>query len=533
MKHGIIYCRVSSKEQIEGTSLESQELACREFARTQGIAVLKIFVGRGESAKFADRPELLELLDYCRRHRNEIDTLLVWKLDRLARNVNDHFNIKATLLKYGITVVSVTEPIGANPEGNLLETILAGFAQFDNDVRAMRTVQGMRRKLQEGIFPWKPPLGYRSPQAATEKKLAPDEPDQPVFGLLQRAWKSFATGAYTKAEIKRLMTNWGILTRKGEPISDQSLDNLFRNRYYAGVLIDPWSGEESEGKHLPMVTREEFARVQQTIEKRNRSLPHHRIRDEFPLRGTVRCPACTRYMTSSFSRGRRDSYPYYRCINRQCGNGKSYAAAAVHDEFRAWLSSITPKEELISDLQKTILAAAEERQRGRRAHVERQKDQASRISGQVKQLIAMRAQNLITDNEFLAEKKALVAKQDALEGASRDLGVSVAAIREHMEKVIGPLGDLASTWDRLTAAEKQRFHQRVLPVGFVTGQIGTAELGLLFRFFRQSEPPISHGVPPTVESWNQLLQEIKAFASLFDHSKDEENDFINPVRTIS
>src|SRR5439155_11739320 len=99
MKNGIIYCRVSSKEQIEGTSLESQELACGEFARSKGIEIQRVFVERGESAKFADRTELLELLDYCRKRKGELDVLLVWKLDRLARNVNDHFNIKATLLK--------------------------------------------------------------------------------------------------------------------------------------------------------------------------------------------------------------------------------------------------------------------------------------------------------------------------------------------------------------------------------------------------------------------------------------------------
>src|SRR6266496_527531 len=125
MKHGIAYCRVSSKEQIEGTSLESQELACREFARTKGLAIQHVFVERGESAKFADRPELLETLDYCRRHKGHVDVLLIWKLDRLARNVTDHFNIKATLLKYGVQVISVTEPIDSNPEGKLLETILA------------------------------------------------------------------------------------------------------------------------------------------------------------------------------------------------------------------------------------------------------------------------------------------------------------------------------------------------------------------------------------------------------------------------
>ena len=110
---GVIYCRVSSKEQVEGTSLESQELACQEYARRNQITILKVFVEKGESAKFADRTQLLELMEFCRDRRNAIERLLVWKVDRLARNVGDHFNIKAILLKQGAQVVSVTEPIDA------------------------------------------------------------------------------------------------------------------------------------------------------------------------------------------------------------------------------------------------------------------------------------------------------------------------------------------------------------------------------------------------------------------------------------
>src|SRR5438093_4567072 len=261
--NGVIYSRVSSKEQIEGTSLESQEQACQEYARSHNIKVLKIFIERGESAKFADRTQLIELIDFCRQNKGSVQVLLVWKVDRFARNVGDHFNIKANLMKYGVRVVSVTEPIDSNPEGKLMETILAGFAQFDNDIRATRTVQGMKRKLQEGIFPWQPPLGYRSANDDGEKKTEPDKPDQPVFALLQKVWKEFATGAYTKAEMRRLMDAWGIQTRKGKPITKQSLDNFFRNKYYAGTLVDPWSGEEFQGQHVPMVTREEFACVQQ------------------------------------------------------------------------------------------------------------------------------------------------------------------------------------------------------------------------------------------------------------------------------
>src|SRR5947209_15003731 len=196
--NGLIYCRVSSKEQIEGTSLESQEVACREYARQHDIGVLKVFVEQGESAKFADRTQLLQVIEFCRKNKGNVQSLLVWKVDRFARNVSDHYSVKATLAKYGVHIISVTEPIDTKPEGKLLETILAGFAQFDNDIRAMRTVQGMRRKLQEGIFPWKAPLGYTSSVQNDEKKTEPDEPNQPLFGLLQKAWKEFATGAYTK-----------------------------------------------------------------------------------------------------------------------------------------------------------------------------------------------------------------------------------------------------------------------------------------------------------------------------------------------
>jgi len=521
MKHGIAYCRVSSKEQIEGTSLESQELACREFARSKGIAIQHIFVGRGESAKFADRPELLEVLDYCQKHKGEVDVLLVWKLDRLARNVTDHFNIKATLLKYGVQVISVTEPIDANPEGKLLETILAGFAQFDNDVRAMRTVQGMRRKLQDGFFPWNPPLGYHTVTRG-EKKTAPDQPTQPLFGLLQKAWKTFATGAYTKAEMLRLMASWGIATHKGEPLTAQSLDNFFRNPYYAGILVDPWSKEEYEGKHQPMVTREEFARVQQIVSARSRRIPHHHQRPEFPLRGLVRCPGCQRYMTSSFSRGRGGRYAYYHCENRKCDIRRSHPAAGIHEEFRMLLAGVEPKQELLAALRRLIAEEAQERHAAFQKNAGRLKEQAARISAQIKELIRMRAQGLITDREFLAEKAGLSRKQASLEIAAGDGSLSVRQIEADLDHIVAPLSNMAATWQRLPVAEKRRFQQCVLPVGFAAGGIGTADLGLLFRVFRQFQEGNSHEVALTGESWNQLLQEIKAFAALFDHSKDEE-----------
>jgi DNA invertase Pin-like site-specific DNA recombinase len=513
--NGVIYCRVSSKEQIEGTSLESQEAACREYARQHSIKVLKTFVERGESAKFADRTQLIELIDFCRESKDKIQSLLVWKVDRFARNVGDHFHIKATLLKHGVRVVSVTEPIDANPEGNLMETILAGFAQFDNDIRATRTVQGMRRKIQEGIFPWKPPLGYRSALREGTKKMAPDEPDQPVFGLLQKAWRAFATGEYTKAEIRRLLQSWGVLTENDISMTSQSIDNMFRNKYYAGILVDPWSNEEHMGAHVAMVSLEEFTLVQTAVTRRNRSLPHQRDRLEFPLRGVARCGSCRRYLTGGFSKGRSRHYAYYSCGNRECEGRESYPVNVVNEEFEAFLNQIAPKPGITETLGTRVVIIAQKSQTAWSARRVKRDSEIKRLRTQISELIRMKANGLLTDEEFVEQKSSIHKRQASLEDLSLPDCADPREIRSAVDEITKPLSALSETWKTLPTPFRRRFNRLVVPAGFVIGESRTAELGLLFRLLGQLGEENSHGVPPTGKSLNRIMEEIRAFAELF------------------
>jgi site-specific DNA recombinase len=513
--NGVIYCRVSSKEQIEGTSLESQEIACQEYAQTHRIKVLRAFVERGESAKFADRTQLIELIDFCRTSKEKIEALLVWKLDRFARNVGDHFNIKATLLRYGVRVVSVTEPIDANPEGKLMETILAGFAQFDNDIRAARTVQGMRRKIQEGIFPWKAPLGYKSPARESTKKTKPDEPDQPLFGLLQRAWKEFTAGIHTKADIQRLMESWGVQTQAGISMTPQSLDNFFRNPFYAGILVDPWSGEQYAGAHVPMVTPQEFSRVQSIITRRNRSMPHHKERPEFPLRGVARCTDCEHSVTGGFSQGRSQKYAYYRCDNRKCSSQGSYRTQDVDEEFGALLDRIAVRPELVNVLKSRIAKVAERAHLVWKTRRDRKNAEVTRLDKETHELIRMRAQGLITDGEFTTLKGKIAAQQHALAAAAMPARVDSKRIGADLEEITLPLHNLKRTWQTIPAGFQRRFNYLVVPVGFVVGQSRTAELGPLFSVLEQFDQANSHEVPLTGENLNRLYQAIQAFADLF------------------
>src|SRR3989344_3726084 len=152
----IIYIRVSSDEQIKGTSLEFQEEACRKYCKDKDIEVLKVFKEEGASAKSADRKVLLEAMEYCRKNKGNMEFFIVWKVDRFARNTEDHFAVKKILADSGVSLKSVTEPIGTDPSEALFETILAGFAQFDNQIRTLRCSNGMLARLRQGIYPWHP-----------------------------------------------------------------------------------------------------------------------------------------------------------------------------------------------------------------------------------------------------------------------------------------------------------------------------------------------------------------------------------------
>ncbi len=98
-------------------------------------------------------------------------------------------------------------------------------------------------------------------------------------------------GNYAQVEMGRLTESWGLRSASGKSFARQSLYQLFTNPFYAGILVDPWSGKEYEGKHTPMVTRVEFALGQRVIARRNRSTPHEKHRPESPPArfGALRC----------------------------------------------------------------------------------------------------------------------------------------------------------------------------------------------------------------------------------------------------
>ena len=289
----------------------AQIRACEEYCRREGYEVLERFKEEGESAKTTDLTELQNLLKYCRSHKGKVDFVVVYNLTRFARAKYDHFALRAFLKSLAISLRSATEPIDDTSTGKLMEGVLAAFAQFDNDVRSDRTRAGMRAALEQGRWTFVPPLGYLNAPKWSGKSLAPDPDRAP---LVTRAFEDFATGRFTKEEVLETVTRLGLRTRKGLKLNPQSFGRMLTNRLYAGFVDVPEFGVSRRGDFDSLVSEDTFHRVQAISHGRVQVTgPHKRSRPDFPLKGLVRCEACGRPLTASWSKGRSGRYAYYHC----------------------------------------------------------------------------------------------------------------------------------------------------------------------------------------------------------------------------
>ncbi|HEY4321942.1 MAG TPA: recombinase family protein [Gemmatimonadales bacterium] len=346
--HGIIYVRVSSGDQVAGTSLDSQERQCRAYCDQHRITVLEVFREEGESAKTADRTELLRAIAYCKTHKGTVSAFVVAKVDRFARNTEDHFSVRQLLQKCGVTLQSVHEPIGNTPTEKFIETVLAASAEFDNAVRRQRAIDGMSSKIQQGIRPSKPPLGYMSlvVRGRLDKKMRPDVPDPISFPIIQRALRAYLRGEIrTLTHFAQALDDWGLGMYRGKPTPTNTAFNMLSKNlsYYSGQLRNPWDGNTYTGRHVPMITPEEAARITLIHHRKARSwaATRERYNPAFPFRRNIRCSVCGKCFTGAFTHnpsGRR--YPYYHCCNRQCSEkGHTIGRERLHDFVRVFLDA--------------------------------------------------------------------------------------------------------------------------------------------------------------------------------------------------
>jgi site-specific DNA recombinase len=518
-KSGIFYGRVSDPKQVDGTSLDSQVQHAHTFCRERRIELREIFQDKGESAKTADRTDFLRALEYCRRHRGQLDYFIVYKVDRFARNTADHFEVRKRLASWGITLLSITEPIGESPSERLVEAVLAASAEFDNEIRRVRCIDGMSARIRDGIWPFSPPPGYASQHNLRrgQKKTAPDPKHPEIFPLTQRALKEYGTGMHTQSDIMGLLDQWGLAAIRGTPTTTQFVDRILGRylEFYAGWLRDPWNGKLFRGRHEAMITDEEMYRIRAVRLGKGRATPPKRRNELFPLRGMVRCTECGVNLTGSLSRGRGGRYAYYHCRNSACPvYGKGTRKEVLERAFLEHLRDITPKPEVLSVLR----TEAEKLWQEHGWAVETRREAINALLVQLQErrdrIFAAFESGAYDEQEF-RKRKGDVDGEIAL--SKYDLGRLGDTEAVDFPALLNFATDLVSslprTFSTFRVEQFARFQQILLPDGISYERnrgVGTTKLGLIYEANRASQKSNSHVVSLLRANWNRLLEDLRA-----------------------
>ncbi len=497
---GIIYVRVSSGEQVQGTSLEFQTEQCTKYCNEKGIEIVQIFTEEGESAKTAERTQLLKALEYCRKNKGKVDAFVVLKVDRFARNTEDHFGVRKILFDYGVTLHSVTEPIGNSPTEKFIETVLAASAEFDNAIRSQRCVDGMSTKFNQGIYPMKPPVGYVCQRTRVQglKKTQADPPHEEIFPIIQRGLKEYATGLYSQTEIGVMLDKWGLARLRGRETTTQFVDRMMGDYlgFYAGILINPWTHKEIRGLHKPMISREEMYQIQMVRSgKAKKMMARDRLNINFPLRRLISCDDCNSPLTGSSPRGRKIRYSYYHCYKVGCTlYGKNISKEELEEAFMNLLERITPKKEFLDFFKATVMDLWEEKGKSFEDEANCYKKQLDNLDTKRKRIYEMREEGSYTKEEFQERKEEIDNQILATKVSMSEAKIDQFDIEAVLSYAVNFIEKLGRQWFDMSPKLRPRFQKLVFPEGICYKKqkgFGTVKLGLIYelnQLFEVSNP---------------------------------------------
>ena len=301
----VIYARYSSDSQRE-ESIEGQIRECTAFAEKNGITILRHYIDRAYSAKTDNRPDFQEMIKDS--GKKLFDMVIVWKLDRFARNRYDSARYKAQLKRNGVKVVSATEVISEGAEGIILESVLEGYAEYYSADLSEKVIRGRKEnalkcKFNGGTLP----IGY----VIDEEQHFQIDPLTAPFVL--DVFKKYDKGA-TMKELRDWLNDSGVRNTRGQPLNFNSIQHMLSNRRYIGEykyrdIIIP------DG--IPAIVPEDlFDRVQEKLAQNRKAPARHKAEDDYLLTTKLFCGYCGAYLCGESGKSRNGTiHHYYKCVS--------------------------------------------------------------------------------------------------------------------------------------------------------------------------------------------------------------------------
>lgn len=363
-----IYIRVSSAGQADdGTSLDTQRAACEAYAREHELEAPAVFTDVHTGSELWERPQLTALRDAIAARSYQ--HVIVYALDRLARNVAHQIIVAEECARYGVTLHSVTEDMDDSPEGKLLSYIRGYVAEVEREKIRERTQRGKREKIRQGELPRAAVelYGYRRVDG---KRIAYESE-----AVIVREIFNLALSGKGPAAIAALFNRRGMPSPGKARWWEGQVRSMLRHPAYKGDS-HAWrwkTGKSTGGKRTTRIRAEDewlalpagvteaivAPEVWDAVQKRlaqNAGAYKRNERRPVLLRAMVECAVCGGRAYADRDSGK----PVYRCASRHHG-GACGASRIPSDELEAWvwdqvMDAITTPEILMAELQRTTPA---------------------------------------------------------------------------------------------------------------------------------------------------------------------------------
>ena len=467
----VIYLRVSTKEQAEvggeaeGYSIPAQRAACRRKADSLGAVIEEEFVDRGESAKTANRPELLSMLRYLRE--TPTNYVIVHKVDRLARNRADDVVITMEIKKSGATLVSCSENIDETPSGLLLHGIMSSIAEFYSRNLATEVAKGMNQKAQGGGTTYLAPIGYVNTHALQDgREVRSVILDSERAPLVKWAFETYATGEWTLRRLLEAVTERGLTRRAGphrpaRPLAMSALHAMLCNTYYKGMVT--YRGVSYPGRHEALISEELFECVQAVLAAHNQAGERQHRHNHY-LKGSLYCGNCGARLATEHSRSRNGNlYHYFYCLGRQydpasCNRSVlavSRAERLVVDHYRTIQLSPERIEKVREVLREALSARRSEAEAAERTLALR----IERLSNERQKLLQLHYAEALPLELFKTEQERITRELGASRDQLAEVSLEFETIEQNLNRALELARDCHAAYKAANPAMRRLFNQ--------------------------------------------------------------------------
>jgi site-specific DNA recombinase len=496
----VIYIRISDESQKKNNSLETQLNSCKAYANSHNYDVVQIFKDEAFSAKHVyTRPDMKNLLEFCTLKKNKISAVVIYKMDRWSRNVEEGLVAVSLLAKYGIAIIPASEITEQNPIGTAVRTILMTMGQLDNELKGERVRDNMKTMFHNGYWCWKPPLGYKRPYNTKEEnkgKLA--IPNGRLSELIKLLFQKAAETPSSKKYLADYINRHGFKEAFGKKADGRIVSSIISDTFYFGKMYSKKWDEYAWGKHEPLLDEIIWNKAYVNVFNRSKKYSHQDS-TLYPLKGPFICGNCAHALTSSNPKGHSKKYLYYECHNKNCSNKERIRIDAAHEQFAEILKAIKPTRRVLKLFTHMVFAEWDQSIDQRKHEALGLEKQITDLEDKLTSIAESNSKRILTDDEATERAENVRNSLVALRTERADIRIDqyeTEAVKNFTEEFLLHMDKL---WKIIDLPLKQALQNKVFPNKLLlkNGIIQTSGLASTFELIEDLTNQNVNLVPPS------------------------------------